>query len=43
MFIHLIKLRSRGKKLPPEELTSPELLEGNLEVIKYQTNSRPYS
>jgi len=43
MRVYLIKLRSRGKKLPPEDFNSPVMLEGNLEVTKYQTNTRSYS
>lgn len=43
MRVHLVKLRSRGKKLSPEELSSPVPLEGNLEVIKYQIGTRSYS
>jgi len=36
-------LKGRGKKLALEEFSSPVLLEGNLEVIKYQTGTRSYS
>lgn len=43
MNVRLVKLRSRGKKLSPEVLSVPVLLEGNLEIIKYQTSTRSYS
>ena len=43
MHVRLIKLRSRGKKLSPEHLRSVDHLEGNLELIKYQTGTRSYS
>lgn len=43
MHVRLIKLRSRGKKLPAEVLRSVAYLEGNLELVMYQTNTRSYS
>lgn len=43
MHVHIRKLRSRGKKLPPEELHVATQVEGDLEIIKYQTNTRAYT
>lgn len=43
MQVHILKLRSRGKKLSPEELRVAHRVEGHLEIIKYQTNTRAYS
>lgn len=43
MKVHVFKLRARGKKIPNEELKHASSLEGDLEVIKYQTNTRTYN
>jgi hypothetical protein len=43
MNVRLIKRRSRRKKLPADKLRSVAQIEGDLEMIKYQTNTRSYS
>lgn len=43
MRVQVFKLRARGKHLSKDELRQCSPLEGDLELVKYQSDSRLYS